>query len=279
MIPTSLCQYTNIESVKKILENKTIRFTRLDCLNDPLEGIHGDYSNLNVCKYISSWTAVDAESLPMWHMYSKLNGVRIKFPINLFKADDELKVSLLENGRWHIVSELANPITLEHKPELPQIQNDVPKKMEDLFTISKVYGPSKISYLSSIEMENYQSKIMKYDINAKSTVPIYLFDPNMIGLNKNSEWSYENEYRYWLKLPEVKFIAGSENIMRNYDGLVENRFVDIKFDERIIKKIEITLGPSCSENDEKELKNYAIDLGYDSIKISKSIIAIREKGT
>lgn len=38
MIPKYLYHYTNVDSLLKILQSQTIRFTRLDLLNDPYEG-------------------------------------------------------------------------------------------------------------------------------------------------------------------------------------------------------------------------------------------------
>ena len=39
MIPKYLYHYTKIDTMKKIIDSHKIRFTRLDLLNDPCEGI------------------------------------------------------------------------------------------------------------------------------------------------------------------------------------------------------------------------------------------------
>ncbi len=92
MIPAFLYHYTSVETLLLILKNKTIRFSRLDCLNDPLEGTHLKFKYLNENIYASSWTSEANESLPMWKIYSNLKGVRIKMPIDLFSFRDEIKI-------------------------------------------------------------------------------------------------------------------------------------------------------------------------------------------
>ena len=46
MIPKYVYHYTSIDSLKKIIESKKIRFKRLDLLNDPYEGLH-EFENLD----------------------------------------------------------------------------------------------------------------------------------------------------------------------------------------------------------------------------------------
>ena len=71
--------YTNIETLALILKNKTIRFNRLDQVDDLEEG---KVKSLGVqfCKYVfaSCWTDVAEESIPLWKMYGgDSGGIRI----------------------------------------------------------------------------------------------------------------------------------------------------------------------------------------------------------
>ena len=77
---TWLCQYTNIESLYKIISNKTIRFTRVDKVNDISEKDLLEIDNLYLRTYISCFSYDSKESIPLWSIYTKRgSGVRIDF--------------------------------------------------------------------------------------------------------------------------------------------------------------------------------------------------------
>jgi hypothetical protein len=58
--------YTNVESLAMILKNKTIRFNRLDKVDDIEEG-NAESSGVRFCKYVfvSCWTENPEESIPL----------------------------------------------------------------------------------------------------------------------------------------------------------------------------------------------------------------------
>ena len=71
--------YTSIETLEAILKNKTIRFNRMDFVDDPNE-IELDINGMAFAKYIfiSCWTLEENESIPQWSMYAgQSRGVRI----------------------------------------------------------------------------------------------------------------------------------------------------------------------------------------------------------
>ena len=93
MIPRYLYHYTSIETARKILESRKIRFTRLDLLNDPYEGefmlpeIDLYQGELRKVVYCSCWNADESESVNLWHIYTNMNGVRIKIKSSMFKKE------------------------------------------------------------------------------------------------------------------------------------------------------------------------------------------------
>lgn len=90
MIPKYLYHYTSIDAIKEIVDSQKNRFTRLDLLNDPYEGIVDfedikEYPNINQkVIYCSCWTPETSESVILWTIYTKMKGVRIKVKSNLF---------------------------------------------------------------------------------------------------------------------------------------------------------------------------------------------------
>lgn len=84
--PERLFQYTSLGVLSLILQNKTIRFNSLENLDDLEE------SSLQFCDdnppvtYVSCWTSIVEESIPMWKLYTQMtDGIRIELPIGPFK--------------------------------------------------------------------------------------------------------------------------------------------------------------------------------------------------
>ena len=89
--------YTNLESLALILKNKTIRFNRLDKVDDIEEGNAESYG-VRFCKYVfvSCWTENPIESIPLWKIYSgEFGGVRISVEQEMFQ---EYVISDLDFG-------------------------------------------------------------------------------------------------------------------------------------------------------------------------------------
>ena len=67
--------YTTIETLALILKNKTIRFNRLDKVDDMEEAMYGS-GGLNIflgqyC-FVSCWTKDDKENLSLWKRDDKI---------------------------------------------------------------------------------------------------------------------------------------------------------------------------------------------------------------
>ena len=100
-------QYTSIDSLALILKNKTIRFKRLDKMDDIEEaalsnaGIH-----LGGFMFVSCWTYNENESIPLWRMYTPTTrGVRISLDKDMFKKHIVTKEEL---EKYHIQTNEQN---------------------------------------------------------------------------------------------------------------------------------------------------------------------------
>ena len=75
-----LYHYTTIQTLALILKHKTIRFNRLDRVDDMEESAYGSgptKSMLSQYCFVSCWTKSDEENLALWNMYTRYKGVRI----------------------------------------------------------------------------------------------------------------------------------------------------------------------------------------------------------
>jgi hypothetical protein len=80
-----LHHYTDINTLSLILKNRTIRFNRLDRVDDVTEGESFKKLKLEKFFFVSCWTYDHNETLPQWNMYTPgMAGVRITLPPKMF---------------------------------------------------------------------------------------------------------------------------------------------------------------------------------------------------
>ncbi len=104
--------YTNLESLALILKNQTIRFNRLDKVDDLEEG-NTESLGVKFCRYIfvSCWTETTEESIPLWKMYGgDKGGIRIALEQEMFK---EYLISNLELGDLQSQGAIKSKIPLQ----------------------------------------------------------------------------------------------------------------------------------------------------------------------
>ena len=78
-MPVTINHYTNLDVLSLILRNRTLRFTRLDQVDDREESnFISNGVNLGPYTFVSCWSEVKEENIPMWKMYTKGKwGVRL----------------------------------------------------------------------------------------------------------------------------------------------------------------------------------------------------------
>lgn len=147
MLPKYLYHYTSIETLKKIIETRTIKFTRLDKLNDPKEGIIAfDKEQIEFQKRVvyCSCFSTEENNISMWYIYTKMKGARIKFKSNLFGEFNGLKEHTIGFIPY---SSLNVPIGNEI--------ND--GQVNQKFLIKSINGPIKMIYHENEEQFYKQS--------------------------------------------------------------------------------------------------------------------------
>jgi hypothetical protein len=71
MASSRVFHYTSLESLALILKARTLRFTRLDRVDDVSEAQQLAGINFGQYFFVSCWTQETKESIPQWNMYSK----------------------------------------------------------------------------------------------------------------------------------------------------------------------------------------------------------------
>lgn len=182
-----LYHYTNIDSLALILKNKNIRLNSLDRMDDLQEQMSNDKQNFGKFVFISSWTADDNESIPMWRMYTpKQRGVRIKLPANPFV---EYTLTLAE------VAAFTNSTVQGDSSSCVGFKTVVPAKdiFSAEFSLTNYMSNNQLFEVKYTDNENLLKPTLLETIDSK-----FMISLNNIGIYKNKYWSFQNEWRYRL---------------------------------------------------------------------------------
>ena len=265
--------YTTIETLALILKNKTIRFSRLDILNDLEEG-HISSSGVDVGKlaFVSCWTENTEEGIPLWTNYGKgCMGVRIALEKDMFKdyewseehfkQNNTLRIPIYANGTFGKFKIPFKDIMTKGYTMYP------PTKIEDF------YFP--IQYVK--DMKSFVGKSVSTNLNQIENI-----NNTMIGRYKHNRWEFEKEARFIL----YKYPIDTEEYLRNPSAeTLSNRFINNHFDnctfydmhlkDDIFDSLEVILSPSANECHkiivESLLKQYAPSAIWKESKLSNLV--------
>jgi len=236
--------YTNLESLAMILNNRTIRFNRLDKVDDLEEG-NAESLGVRFCKYVfvSCWTENSEESIPLWKMYGgDFGGIRISVEKEMFQ---EYFVSNLDFGglksQGFLITKIP-PQSLTH-PDFwvfPMLDYN-----NDLFYRHVEYVDDVFQYTKDcIQITNIKDG--RGDMNMQM---------KPFGSYKNKRWEFQNETRFVLYvLPCNPMLKGANPEVSSIvmQSLLGNKslpftYYDMQLKDEVLEKIEITLSPSASK--------------------------------
>lgn len=232
--------YTSIENLALILKHKTIRFSRLDQVDDVEEATYGSgpYNTLlGQYAFVSCWTKEKKENLALWNMYTKYKGIRIGLDEDMF-------------------------ITYPIKPNIKSFFNSYIKFENDYF-ISSINNEAKlidVNYVTS--PEDYIKDIVKEENDMLGICT------ENIGIYKRKEWDCQKESRFRLiifpvnpkyveiiqkrKLDDFSLLtqamgAFCQSLKENYK--ISLLYKDMPIKKEALDNIEIMLGPNTSEGE------------------------------
>lgn len=242
-VPDYLYHYTNLETLKLILQNKTFRLSSLNRMDDLEEGDTEDFNKLGRFIYISSWTGNPNESLLLWN-YSKGNeGVRLRMKSNIFKT-----VHINEIINYHGIDV---PVNGEFNPGIIELmQNEC---------VSFMPYKAELCRVTYTDMD----RLLKPTVYKQCGCGSFGIETQDLGIFKRTEWEDQKEWRYRLSsLP----ISIQENVtwFRNYDQralltAIRNRadlgYIDLPLRDDAFDDIEILCSSKMSQEAREELSN------------------------
>ncbi|GEM_PF-220637 len=250
-ITTQIHHYTNINTLALILKNKTIRFNRLDRVEDMSEAQSLGKFNLANYLFVSCWTDSGAESIPQWHMYTNgMAGVRLTFPKHFFNYRP---LKQPPNADLFIQSEVLSPIPFEQLFTddyivLPNIVN------KDLFG-------RKVRYVDDIE-DIYKDAV-NLEIDKQGHANLKIDKVTNLAGYKQKVWEFQSEFRFVLFiLPSIPIpssgISDDKYLLQLPSHIIKSiingnppkiEYFDVCINPDILDNIVITLGPLASEGD------------------------------
>lgn len=241
--------YTTIETLALILKNKSIRFNRLDKVDDLEEGC-AISNNINLSKYVlvSCWTESSDENIPLWKLYANgANGVKISVEKDLFEEYG------IKDGKDIVVKTDGFIIPLNE--QIYGQCNFIPcKKDSDFFY-------RKIKYVPDIKTE------IKGMVNFTEKYTLITFDK--VGSYKHKRWEFQNESRFVLTAtPRIEGIGMLHPMFSTMTNNCLRENIDLPFDDYYLKikdsaldKLIVTLCPSATNAQkiivESLIKEYA----------------------
>lgn len=263
--------YTTIDTLALIIKNKTIRFNRLDLVDDIEESAYGSGpTDIKIGQYqfVSCWTKAEEENLSLWKMYTNNKGVRIAL-------DEDMFVTHRVNDSF--LSYFNSPIDFKANCFISSFMNEV-----KLYDISYVKDPKK-EVKELIKVCNNNGAL----INTTDS-----------GIVKKEEWKFQKESRFkitvlplntnflnsaLIKKPKsdnpyyamcALFEALPPSIGTNTPISLKN--IDINLDPQKIQTIEVMMGPMTSDGERfiveallKEFSDAKITDSYFKGKIRK----------
>lgn len=251
---TILHHYTNIDKLALILKNRTLRFNRLDKMDDPEEcNFVSNGVNLGQYTFVSCWTEVKEESIPMWKMYTKDEwGIRISLEKEgLFRTytDYEFK------GENKDVMEVGKVIHLLLDPKLKFNQTDyLPPILTDDY--DKCHFYRKIQYVDDITA--YAENCVQIPEDNENSEAITLIT-NKVGSYKHKRWAFQEESRFVMffmpgnsfpfQHDGEKFFSAQRQIIRDVKSNKSLNFsyYDMNLSENAFDHLVITMSPFCDD--------------------------------
>jgi len=240
-----LFHYTSVQSLAMILKNKSIRFNSLNMMDDLQEGKTADKQNYGRFCLISSWTSEEAESIPMWRMYTpKDGGIRISMRKNPFELSENIPDTFRKFGLS--IEDNSNGNLLKTVVPLDEM---LEKKIQCL--------ESKLDkMLYQVEYTDDKERIYPKILNKQDDGGVKIaFDK--LGIFKNKYWSFQKEWRYRLRfipLDSLGLVTKGDEVLSEWYSLLEEDKLALPFDSYNLKistesfeDMKITMSPTISE--------------------------------
>lgn len=240
--------YTTIETLALILRNHTMRFSRLDKVDDIEESeLSSGPTHVRLGNYVfaSCWTRADEESIAQWKIYAGYDGVRIALAEDDIFQTYDITLELPNSnksifrppfsfvGRDAVCYPMMNPIACE----------DV-EYTDDPYLLAKdaIMDTGNHTIISSTNAGRYKRKVWEFQKECRFKFLVYPMPGWII-----------NEVKTIERLDEMKFSALCvDNIKRKLP--ISQEFYDAPLSETALDNLQVMLGPRTTVAQETIVK-------------------------
>lgn len=256
-----LYHYTTIDSLANILNSRSIKFNRLDQLDDLTES--EEFGSFNPLKYIfsSSFTSDSRENIALWKMYANMErGVRLEFDsTNMFTPTNT-------DLPQHSLTGDSVPISILTSLKSTDIVNQDFILFfwfsTDFQNLGAGMHLKKVEYTDNIK-DIYKS-LLKYDqVNKSLECPIREF-----GFYKSKYWEFQKEVRLLIyTMPNCHNKNDFERIFSN-DRQLETTSLFVPLSNFALDNLQIVLSPKATDASRIIVESLTSNLSNISIKDS-----------
>lgn len=243
--PAVLYYYASLDTLALILHNRTIRFSRLDKVDDPQEQRSADSQNLGKMKLVSCWTSSDEESIPMWREYAGAEcGVRIQMKSHPFK-------------RYSVSTESLSKLSSDAVLNTPGGKFDgLQLPLEDFWDKKYHFKEMARSVEMLHEVQYTKDKSLLFPEVIRSCGNGWVeADLSALGIHKATAWSYQREWRYVLTAVPVGIasIEGDVEAVKRATEVILDRcdpgipsFYDLAISDEAFSSMKIVASPKMT---------------------------------
>lgn len=271
--PAVLYHYTSLDTLALILHNRTMRFSRLDKVDDPQEQRSADSQNLGKMKFVSCWTSSDEESIPMWREYAGAEcGVRIQMKSHPLK-------------RYSVSTESLSKLSSDAVLNTPGGKFDgLQLPLEDFWDKKFHFKEMARSVEMLHEVQYTKDKSLLFPEVIRSCGNGWVeADLSALGIHKATAWSYQREWRYVLTAVPVgiaSIIKGDAEAVKKAAEVILDRcdpgipsFYDLIISDEAFSSMKIVASPKMTPGNrlilDELVQKYApgIDVAESSIEL------------
>ncbi len=239
--------YTSINILALILKYKSIRFNRLDRVDDVEEYENGSGPakiKLGKYQFVSCWTKDSSENISLWKMYSDYSGVRISL-------DEDMFVTYKVNENFE--SFFRYPIAYEDDCFISSFMNQA--KLYDIEYVddleekikSAIMTSSSKTWFNFSEIGKYKKKQWEFQKESRFKITVYPMETKLLKEDKNP-------FNVLTSILDAK-IAGIQN-----NKHISRTYFDIPLKDETLSNMTVMLGPLTTDSDmiivESLLKQY-----------------------
>lgn len=242
--------YTTIDSLAMIMHSHSIKFNRLDKVDDMEERAQSNGVKLWQYVFVSCWTENAEESIPLWRMYSgNTHGVRICLDVDMF-ADNIIGGNNVPSNIPHegcFISKIQPKDIF--RPDyfvLPIAQNNRNYNNDSLFYCH-------IEYVNDVNEKTKDAYQLTMTDNIHASTEINF---GKIGKYKNNCWAFQQESRFRLLILPFNPILSNPDEVGTIAVKTLHQSIPLPISEFFLKlkpealdNIEITLHPNASMSD------------------------------